>query len=71
MSLLNAPLTAVAGIFVLNEVLSLLAFLGCILITIQIVIAVFYGLMRLSSTHWDIVHGSLPIILLFVFYGCR
>ena len=46
MSVLNAPLTAVAGIFVVNEVLSLLAFLGCIIVTIGIVIAVVYGLKR-------------------------
>ena len=56
----NAPLTAIAGIFFLNEILSLSVFLGCILVTTGVVIAVIYGQKQSSSSHWDVVHGSLP-----------
>ena len=63
----NAPLTAIAGIFFLNEILSLSVFLGCILVTSGVVIAVVYGQKQSSSSHWDVVHGSLPIGLLFGF----
>ena len=67
MFVFNEPLTAVAGIFVFNEVLSLLVFLECILVTTAVVIAVVYGQKQSSSTHWDVVHGSLPVGLLFGF----
>ena len=67
MFVFNEPLTAVAGIFVFNEMLSLLVFLECISVTIGVVIAVVYGQKQSSSTHWDVVHRSLPVGLLFGF----
>ena len=63
----NAPLTAIAGIFFLDEVLSLLVFFGSILVTTGVAIAVVYGQKLPSSSYWDVVHGSLPVGLLFGF----
>jgi len=63
----NAPLTAIAGIFYLDEVLSLPVFLGCVLVTTGVVVAIVYGQKQSSSSHWDDVHGSLPLGLLFGF----
>jgi len=63
----NAPLTAIAGIFYLDEVLSLPVFLGCVLVTTGVVVAIVYGKTQSSSNHWDEVHGSLPLGLFFGF----
>ncbi len=63
----NAPLTAIAGICFLDEILSLPVFLGCILVTSGAVIAVVHGQKQSSSSHWDVTHGSLPVGLLFGF----
>ena len=63
----NAPLKAVAGIFSLDEILSLSVFLGRILVTTGVVIAVVFGQKQSSPSHWDVVHGSLPVGLLFGF----
>ena len=63
----NAPLTAIAGIFYLDEVLSLPVFLGCVLVTTGVVVAIVYGKTHSSSNHWDEVQGSLPLGLFFGF----
>jgi drug/metabolite transporter (DMT)-like permease len=64
---LNAPLTAIAGIFFLDEVLSFPVFLGCLLVTSGVMIAIAYGRRPSVSSHWEAVHGSLPLGLLFGF----
>jgi drug/metabolite transporter (DMT)-like permease len=63
----NAPLTAIVGIFYLDEVLSLPVFLGCVLVTTGVVVAIVYGQTRSSANHWDEVQGSLPLGLFFGF----
>ena len=64
---LNAPLTAIAGIFFLDEVLSFPVFLGCLFVTSGVMIAVVYGRRPSVSSHWEAAHGSLPLGLLFGF----
>lgn len=63
----NAPLTAIAGIFFLDEVLSFPVFLGCLLVTSGVVIAIAYGRRPSTSSHWEDVRGSLSLGLLFGF----
>ena len=64
---LNAPLTAIAGMFFLDEVLSFPVFLGCLFVTSGVMIAIVYGRRPSASSHWEAVHGSLPLGLLFGF----
>ena len=64
---LNAPLTAIAGIFFLDEVLSFPVFLGCLFVTSGVMIAVVYGRRPSVFSHWEAAHGSLPLGLLFGF----
>ena len=63
----NAPLTAIAGIFYLDELLSVPVFVGCVLVTTGVIVAISYGQTQSSRNHWDAIHGSLPIGLLFGF----
>ena len=63
----NAPLTAIAGIFYLDELLSFPVFVGCVLVTTGVIVAISYGQTQSSRNHWDAIHGSLPIGLLFGF----
>jgi len=63
----NAPLTAIAGIFYLDELLSVPVFVGCVLVTTGVIVAISYGQTQSSRDHWDAIHGSLPIGLLFGF----
>ena len=63
----NAPLTVIAGILFLDEALSFLVFLGCVLVTSGVMIAVAYGRRSSTSSHWEAVHGPLPLGLLFGF----
>ena len=64
---LNAPLSVLAGIYFLDEMLSFLILCGCVTVTTGVTIAIIFGQTRLSVSSWDKLHGSLPLGLLFGF----
>ena len=55
----NAPFTVIIGYFFLNEVLPLTTFIGCSLIMVGVLLAIFFGNTSRQSHTFEEVHGSL------------
>ncbi len=64
---LNAPLSVIAGIYFLDEMLSFLILCGCLTVTAGVTIALIFGPGRFGVSSWDKLHGSLPVGLLYGF----
>lgn len=64
---LNAPLAALAGVLFLGEVLVSWVWIGCLTVTLGVIIAIVYGRRRSGVDRWDEVHGSLTAGLCFGF----
>ena len=62
---LAAPFTVILNIFFLNEVMSLINLLGCIMVFFGVVVAIAYGNSRDKNHRWEIVEGNLFLGIIF------
>lgn len=63
----NAPITVILGYFFLKETLPLNAGIGCLLIMVGVLLAVFFGTRANQKHAFEKVQGSLEVGLLFGF----
>ena len=62
---LAAPFTVILNIFFLNERMSLINLLGCIMVFFGVVVAIAYGNSRDKNHRWEIVEGNLFLGVIF------
>ena len=62
---LAAPFTVILNIFFLNEIMSLMNLLGCIMVFFGVVVAIAYGNSRDQNHRWEIVEGNLFLGVIF------
>ena len=62
---LAAPFTVILNIFFLNEIMSLMNLLGCIMVFFGVVVAITYGNSRDQNHRWEIVEGNLFLGVIF------
>ncbi len=62
---LAAPFTVILNIFFLNEIMSFINLLGCILVFFGVVVAIAYGNSRDKNHRWEIVEGNLLLGVIF------
>ena len=63
---LAAPFTVILNIVFLNEIMSLINLIGCIIVFFGVVVAITYGNSRDKNHRWEVVEGNL---YLGVFFG--
>ena len=56
---LAAPFTVILNIIFLNEIMSLINLLGCIMVFFGVVVAIAYGNSKDKNHRWEIVEGKL------------
>ena len=62
---LAAPFTVVLNIIFLNEIMSLIHLIGCIIVFFGVVVAIAYGNSRDKSHRWEIVEGNIYLGITF------
>ena len=62
---LAAPFTVVLNIIFLNEIMSLINLIGCIIVFFGVVVAIAYGNSRDKSHRWEIVEGNIYLGIIF------
>tara|TARA_B100000579_G_scaffold363522_1_gene322094 strand:- start:126 stop:1019 length:894 start_codon:yes stop_codon:yes gene_type:complete len=62
---LAAPFTVILNIFFLNEIMSLMNLLGCIIVFFGVVVAIAYGNSKDQNHRWEIVEGNLFLGVIF------
>ena len=62
---LAAPFTVILNIFFLNEIISFINLLGCVLVFFGVVVAIAYGNSRDKNHRWEIVEGKLFLGIIF------
>ena len=62
---LAAPFTVILNIFFLNELMSPINLLGCIIVFFGVVVAIIYGNSRDKNHRWELVEGNLYIGVIF------
>ena len=62
---LAAPFTVILNIFFLNEIMSFINLLGCVLVFFGVVVAIAYGNSRDKNHRWEIVEGKLFLGIIF------
>ena len=62
---LAAPFTVILNIIFLNEIMSLINLLGCIMVFFGVVVAIAYGDSRDQNHRWEIVEGRLFLGVIF------
>ena len=62
---LAAPFTVILNIFFLNEIMSLMNLLGCIIVFFGVVVAIAYGNNKDQNHRWEIVEGNLFLGVIF------
>ncbi len=62
---LAAPFTVVLNIIFLNEIMSLINLIGCIIVFFGVVVAIAYGNSRDKSHRWEIVEGNIYLGITF------
>jgi drug/metabolite transporter (DMT)-like permease len=56
---LAAPFTVILNIFFLNEIMSLINLIGCIIVFFGVVVAIAYGNSRDKNHRWELVEGNI------------
>ena len=56
---LAAPFTVILNIFFLNEIMSIINLIGCIIVFFGVVVAITYGNSRDKNHRWEIIEGNL------------
>jgi len=62
---LAAPFTVILNIIFLNEIMSLVNLIGCIIVFFGVVIAIAYGNSRDKNHRWELVEGNLYLGVIF------
>jgi len=62
---LAAPFTVIFNILFLNEIMSLINLIGCIIVFFGVVIAIAYGNSRDTNHRWEVVEGNLYTGIIF------
>jgi len=62
---LAAPFTVILNIFFLNEIMSLINLLGCVMVFFGVVVAIAYGNSKDKNHRWEIVEGNLFLGVIF------
>ncbi len=62
---LAAPFTVILNIIFLNEIMSLINLIGCIIVFFGVVVAIAYGNSRDKSHRWEIVEGNIYLGITF------
>ena len=58
---LAAPFTIILNILILNQKMTLLEILGCLIVFIGVVIAITYGTNKKNIHRWEVIEGSIKI----------
>ena len=56
---LAAPFTVILNIIFLNEIMSVINLIGCIIVFFGVVIAIAYGNSRSSTHRWEVIEGNI------------
>ena len=62
---LAAPFTVILNIIFLNEIMSLVNLIGCIIVFFGVVVAIAYGNSRDKNHRWELVEGNLYLGVIF------
>ena len=58
---LAAPFTIILNILILNQKMTLLEILGCLIVFIGVIIAITYGTNKKNIHRWEVIEGSIKI----------
>lgn len=56
---LAAPFTVILNIFFLNEIMSVINLIGCIIVFFGVVVAIAYGNSRDKNHRWEVIEGNI------------
>jgi|TARA_B110000263_G_scaffold84038_1_gene73524 drug/metabolite transporter (DMT)-like permease len=56
---LAAPFTVILNIFFLNEIMSVINLIGCIIVFFGVVVAITYGNSRDKNHRWEVIEGNI------------
>ena len=62
---LAAPFTVILNIFFLNEIMSLINLIGCMIVFFGVIVAITYGNSRDKNHKWELVEGNLYLGVIF------
>ena len=62
---LAAPFTVILNIYFLNEIMSLINLIGCIIVFFGVVVAIAYGNSRDKNHRWELVEGNIYLGVVF------